>query len=474
MLAVDQRALSRELHFAEQAIAKIVERVPQEQESITVWDDAVVRTKALDVTWMADNVGEWMHSYFGHTAVYVLNAANEPIYAMRDGATIDPAEYASDAAEADPLARALRAQIAGAAPDAALGELGSSDVVLRDGRPAVVSVKPIVPYTADIAVEPQSLFFHVSVQDFNEQVLRHIAETYGLRHLRLSDTATSSPASAPILDAGGQTLARIAWAGDAPGSNLLWSAAPGLLVAMLIGGVLLYWLLSRIKRSTTALHASEARAHFLAFHDTLTGLPNRAFFEDRLDWALAGMRHSGKQLALHSIDVDQFKTINDTRGHPAGDELIRAVARRLHATVPATDLVARLGGDEFVVLQRDVNNSSEARAAAARLLAAIAETYDLLGVPTRVTASIGVVIASEKINSREELMRRADIALYEAKARGRARYELFAASMDEVLKHRRMIEEELRLALELGNQLKLVYQPLFSADAKRIVGAEAL
>src|SRR5687768_12476876 len=81
MLAVDQRALSRELHFAEQAIAKILERVPQEQESITVWDDAVVRTKALDVTWMADNVGEWMHSYFGHTAVYVLNAANEPIYA---------------------------------------------------------------------------------------------------------------------------------------------------------------------------------------------------------------------------------------------------------------------------------------------------------------------------------------------------------------------------------------------------------
>jgi diguanylate cyclase (GGDEF)-like protein len=474
-MAVDRAAIAREVQFVRAGIQKVFDRVPQEQESITIWDDAVIHTRERDEKWMTDNVGAWVHAYFGHTAVFVLDDLDRPIHAMHNGLTLDVRSYADHAEQIAPLVSRLRAQLQASTGEEGRGAMGAQDIVVTGGVPAVFSVKPIVPYTGTVSVGAGQEYLHVSIQAFDRAVLEEIAQTYDLQSVRLLGPGEDAgPATAPIANSKGDVLARIGWDAYRPGAALIFAAAPGLAVGVAIGITLLALLLSRLRRTASELQASEAQAHFLAFHDTLTGLPNRSLFEDRLRSALATARHTGMSLALHSIDLDRFKNINDTRGHPAGDELIRLVAGRLSAVLREGDTVARLGGDEFILLQVGISDAEEAESLANRLLASIGKPCDLLGEAAPVSASIGVVMASPDCLDREELLRRADIALYEAKAAGRARFAMFTAEMDEVIKRRRLVEEELRFALEFGQHLSVVYQPLFAPDGQSIIGAEAL
>jgi diguanylate cyclase (GGDEF)-like protein len=358
-----------------------------------------------------------------------------------------------------PLVEQLRAAMKSASAgmldsSGTVAGLGATGLVLQGSRPASVSVKPIVAYSSAVKVPPGSEYLHVSIRRVDDDVLSEISAKYHLEGLRLMEVAGGGDphATIPIPDGRGRILGFLIWDGYRPGTNMVMKAGPGLLAAIGVGAGLLLWLLYRLRRSSAQLSASQAQTQFLAFHDTLTGLPNRALFEDRLDRALVEARRSGKKIALHAIDIDRFKNVNDTRGHPAGDELIRLVAARLSSVMRESDTVARLGGDEFAVVQTDVGHLGEAESAAARMLEAICEPCELFGEKAHVTASVGVVVSAAAETSREEMFRKADIALYEAKGRGRARYQLFAGDMDDNVKRRRLIEDELRLALELGNR----------------------
>ena len=215
-----------------------------------------------------------------------------------------------------------------------------------------------------------------------------------------------------------------------------------------------------------------ARIAFLAHHDALTGLPNRLMFHERLEDALAqGGRMGG--IALLCLDLDHFKQVNDTLGHPAGDMLLKAVAGRLLRCVREGDVVARLGGDEFAVLLRGAGPAEHASGLARRIVETLGAPYDLGGDQAVVGASVGIAVATSALCSADMLLRSADLALYRAKADGRGSFCLFESSMDEQMRARRAIERDLRNALA-RNEFTLFYQPVFHLRDQRVSGFEAL
>ena len=217
---------------------------------------------------------------------------------------------------------------------------------------------------------------------------------------------------------------------------------------------------------------TQKRMTHMAFHDALTGLPNRVLFREHMELALPRVRRGG-QLAVLCLDLDGFKGVNDTLGHPAGDELLRQVARRLKGCTRETDLVARLGGDEFAVVQADAEQPTDAATLAERLVEALRAPFDLRGQRVEIGTSIGVVLADGTGATADELLRGADIALYRAKAEGRGTWRFFEPGMDAEMQARRRLEADLRRALAEG-QFELFYQPLIEADTQALTGFEAL
>jgi diguanylate cyclase (GGDEF)-like protein/PAS domain S-box-containing protein len=223
---------------------------------------------------------------------------------------------------------------------------------------------------------------------------------------------------------------------------------------------------------TDRKRAEEALAH-QAFHDTLTGLANRALFADHVDRALRRRIPGGTSVAVVFIDLDGFKAVNDTLGHPAGDALLLEMAGRLTSAVRAGDTVARLGGDEFAVLvEQPGSGRGEIEAMATRVLDVLARPVLLSGQRVTVTGSVGIALASDGATS-ESLVRDADIAMYAAKVSGRGRSVVFEPAMRDAAVARRRLEQELQEAIA-GDEFRLVYQPVVDLADERVVGFEAL
>jgi len=214
----------------------------------------------------------------------------------------------------------------------------------------------------------------------------------------------------------------------------------------------------------------EERLSQQAFHDALTGLPNRALFQDRLDNAL---RQRGQTVGLLFVDLDHFKVVNDSLGHDAGDQLLCDVAQRLAGCLRDGDTLARLGGDEFTVLMPGIADAQVAEAVASRIESRLEPPFELPGQSVFVTASIGIATGDALHDRSEALLRDADAAMYEAKAHGRARHAMFDPTMHTRAVTRLAIETDLRRAID-NDQLELHYQPIMWLGGNQIVGAEAL
>jgi diguanylate cyclase (GGDEF)-like protein len=223
----------------------------------------------------------------------------------------------------------------------------------------------------------------------------------------------------------------------------------------------------------TAIKDTEAQVRHLALHDPLTGLPNRAQVMARFADALRELGAGGAEAAVVFIDLDNFKDINDTLGHAAGDELLVGVARRLRDATRTEDLVARLGGDEFMVLLRSSDIRGDVDHAYRRIATSLAAPLNVRGLEVRITPSVGVSLFPEHACDIETLLRHADLAMYGAKAEGRNRMVLYNESMGMELRARTSLEAELRLALERG-EFEVHYQPRMAVRSRSILGAEAL
>jgi len=211
----------------------------------------------------------------------------------------------------------------------------------------------------------------------------------------------------------------------------------------------------------------------LAHHDQLTGLPNRLFLAAHLPEALQLAAHNGQILAVLFLDLDRFKHINDSRGHETGDQLLKAVAQRLRATLRGEDIVVRMGGDEFVVIMKSVRDSDDVSEAALRITESLSSPIVIDGRSLITTVSIGVSLYPRDGTDMGELLRHSDTAMYQAKERGRNNWQVFSPHMDRRLKQRIAIETHLRLALET-NQLDVHYQPIVDIRSNQVVALEAL
>ncbi len=217
-------------------------------------------------------------------------------------------------------------------------------------------------------------------------------------------------------------------------------------------------------------HAAEI-AH-LAQYDALTDLPNRMLFREKLEQAF-GFALRDRVFALHFLDLDHFKAVNDTLGHAIGDELLQAVADRLREGVRGTDTVARLGGDEFAILQVDIRSPQDATRCAERIIGLLKEPFEIAQHQIAIGASVGIAFAPQDGPDGNRLLKCADLALYRAKSDGRSTYRLFHAELDASMQARHVMELELRRALD-AKQLELLYQPIIDARHKTVAGFEAL
>jgi diguanylate cyclase (GGDEF)-like protein/PAS domain S-box-containing protein len=223
----------------------------------------------------------------------------------------------------------------------------------------------------------------------------------------------------------------------------------------------------------TERRALEQQLSYQAFHDSLTGLANRALFRDRLEHAIARTARSSKKFAVLFIDLDDFMDVNDSLGHAAGDAMLRQMTNRLADEVRDEDTVARLGGDEFAILLESITEDDEVEAVADRIVASARKPFELGKSVITSGLSIGIAIADASAVSAEAVMRNADLALYEAKNLGKNRHALFAPSMHEQAVDRLQLSADLRGAID-EDELLIHYQPIVELATDRIVGVEAL
>jgi diguanylate cyclase (GGDEF)-like protein len=222
----------------------------------------------------------------------------------------------------------------------------------------------------------------------------------------------------------------------------------------------------------TEQRQAEVKIEHMAHHDALTDLANRVLLNERLEQALNHFQN-GQMVAVHHLDLDQFKAVNDTFGHLAGDKLLMIVAHRLRALVRETDTIARMGGDEFVIVQAPISDPAEATTLAQQIIAWISEPYDIEDQQATVGTSIGIAVSPGDGDTPDKMLRHADLALYRAKSDGRGTFRFFEPAMNEQMQARRIMEQDLRKALPSG-EFELYYQPVVNLESKEISGFEAL
>ncbi|MGE0828991.1 MAG: putative bifunctional diguanylate cyclase/phosphodiesterase, partial [Hyphomonadaceae bacterium] len=487
----NRSAVEREQQLVENALNRSLLSALNEQKSVAWWDDAVtnIREDFVDFDFVDANFGYFLTETYSHDEVFILNAAGEPIYAFLQGERQDPTTYNLRAAQLGQVVSEVRSGarsglhqrpdifaqgnyefLAGGGQWARWG----GHILSVDGRAAVVAAMTLVP-NVDQSLNRPNPFMLVSVTYMDADFFSAIGQSLLLPDLTLAPEASRQDgvASQIFTADDGRTLGAITWKSRRPGHVLLTVILPLLSIGIAAAGVMTFNMLRRLKRASNELALREQTARHQSKHDALSGLPNRTHFVEKLEEFIA-RRTGGEDVrgVAAYIDVDRFKDINDTLGHHAGDQLIKAVAQRLQARLRPEDFLARFGGDEFAILCAPAG--AEGGAALARRIArAFASPFAIDGQSIRVTASVGIAVAPDHGASADDLMRHADIALYEAKNQGRDRSVLFSLEMAKQVEERRAIELDLRAAIE-ADQLRLHYQPLIACGTNEIVGVEAL
>lgn len=450
----------------------------QQLSRVATSDEAVVNARLMvDFDWIDTNMGQWMHDFLGHDGTLVLNGANQPVYAMFVGEPVDIARLGVlDAPVQTMVERARAAHHSHTMPGQPVVPTILADFALIDGMPAIIGISTIVSHTGSLPQRPGGEALLIAVDYLSSAKATQLGREHLFENAQFNLTRTSNSGRAvhPIFNKAGRLVAFFEWERDRPGLTMLRQTGPVLLGAFVLAAFLVLLLLRQLRRSSAELETGRRQAEYQAAHDRLTGLPNRMHFDTTLARAAAGQDGVDTNLALLMLDLDRFKQVNDTLGHQAGDELICAVGQRVRLVVGPDPMIARLGGDEFVVMITGREQIEDATAIAGRLIEALGQPFDLKPFKAHVGVSIGIVSAAGTAVEPHELMRKADIALYEAKASGRNRFVVYEEHMDELVQLQHIIEGELREALNRTDQLSVVFQPLVDQVSRQVIGAEAL
>ncbi len=440
-----------------------------------IWDEAIHKLdNKFDLEWASQNVGASIGGALGYSVVFVLDANNQPIYGHINGTDVDPRSFGVYAAQTQRLIDQVRAIEADPVKVANLRAVHKGRVELIGDEPVMITVSLVRPDLKAKTRGPRGPLV-VSGLPVASSVVKAFSERFLLKDARIEvvpasqikgENAQALMGRAP--DGRGIVLR---WTPRKPGGDLLRQATPILCLAFLAAATGLVLLFRVTRRAAKKLLLSEAEAKHLALHDPLTGLANRTLFTDRLVHAHALLRRKPGYLGVLCIDLDRFKEVNDSYGHDAGDQVIREVARRLKQICRETDTICRLGGDEFAIIQPDTTPAGCATLAQ-RVVEGLSGELDLTIGRAELSCSVGVAVVADAEQGQAEMLRQADVALYRAKEAGRGRYCFFEPEMDAALRLRKMLERDLRAAID-QERLTVAYQPL--TDARGVItGVEAL
>ncbi len=422
----------------------------------------------------------WLGTLTDHDLVVVVDSTDAIVYAQPGRNPSIPDVETT----ANPRIRSIIEFMRGRSalvPDGVMRLIGGTPSMRHGGVAETVfllnildglSTVTAMPISEDSTASPPLV---LTVRTIEQPVLANIGDRLQLDNLRMIGRGVE-PAGENIYefaDSHDHPIARFAWLPLKPGAEILDSVIPFIGIA-LAGFALLAGLVLRYMRYTAATIATgENRLRYLALHDPLCGLPNRNFFSERLEATIADVKHGGGPAAVFYIDLDHFKDVNDTLGHPVGDELIRNVTLRLSHIMRGDDLVARLGGDEFAVITAASSDHVALHEVASRMIATLCAPYSVSGHTIVIGASIGIAVIDRRSGGSADIMRYADMALYRAKNEGRNRACIYDAVMDADVSQRKLVEQELRETIE-NDTLKVFYQPIFNAGGDKVVGVEAL
>jgi diguanylate cyclase (GGDEF)-like protein len=481
----DEFAAIHERQLLTGALRNFGERVLREVESVATSEGAVKNIRAkFDADWAKQHIGTWLVTYFDHDYVLVFDGANKPLYSFAGAQGTDTNWVAGTQAKLASILDYMRGNEG--APIDVVG-FDADDHINGGTHPQAVAIRklfgrPVVIAAAAVGAsqgKPNSLDnaapIIVAIKAIDKDVLNSIATQVRLTNLRRIEP-DQTPAGDYVyqLDSpSGEPIARFAWTPKQPGAEIVNSVIPFIAVALAGFALLAAFVLRYMRRTAVAIAAGESRLRHLAMHDPLCGLPNRIFFGERLEAVIDEVKAGATPAAVFYIDLDHFKDVNDTLGHPVGDELIRNVTLRLSRTLRAGDLVARLGGDEFAVISSIGDSPTQLMTLAQRIIAAICAPYSIHQQNIVIGASIGIAIVDRNCGDAADIMRYADMALYRAKNEGRNRACIYDAAMDADLSNRKLLEGDLREAIE-NDRLQLLYQPIVDKTGKSLVGVEAL
>jgi len=480
----DDVELQQERLLLTNAIADRGHRVLRELENVAASHDVVYQLHYnFDRDWVHHLVGLRLSTFFDHDHVFVTDGNDKLVYALEDNASVDPALFGN--AELGRVIDLLRGRALASSDEHyqqpsldPITNLGHPRGVQRlqtfMKRPAIVAgVVADLPALAGPISGGQPLIMTVKYLD--GQLLSDIGIRFDLPGLRtLGDTPLRENEDLYVVaDGAGTPIAHFAWTPNRPGTSIVGTVLPFMAVAFGGFAILTALALRYIRRSAAKIAEGENRLRHLAMHDPLSGLPNRAFFGERLSQVIMDTGKDGSVAAVLAIDLDHFKDINDTLGHHIGDALIGVVAQRLVHAVRREDLVARLGGDEFAVITTDAADLDGLHRFAERVIAVLRAPYSISGHTLLIGASIGIAAIDGQTSDAADVMRRADVALYRAKNEGRSRACIYDADMDADLRERKQLENDLRAAIA-EDKLSVAYQPIMNASGEKMVGVEAL
>jgi len=474
----DEISLEGERQMFARAIKNYAARIMREVESVAASEEAVLNLRLnYDPDWAQRRLGNWLDTYFDHDSVFLIGGNGEIAYGHSRWRRPDPAWLAL--AKTD-LASVLHDLREGKTPDERERTVMVGNFI---GRPAIIAAAVVGqgrPPATDAAGTGLGAPIVASVKNIDQEVLAEIASHLRIKNLRRITRDNVAPGDFvyALHDDSGETIAHFAWTPNQPGAEIVNNVLPFLATALAGFALLAAFVLRYMRRTAAAIVAGEKRLHHLAMHDPLCGLPNRVFFAERLEEVIEEVKYGGPAAALFYIDLDHFKEVNDTLGHHVGDELIRNVTLRLSRVLRGrderrSDLVARLGGDEFAVLSSISASSEKLTEVANRILATLCAPYAINGQNIVIGASIGIAVIDSKSAGAADILRYADMALYRAKNEGRNRACIYDAAMDADLSSRKLLETELRDAIE-NDKLTLLYQPFVNSSGEQMVGVEAL
>jgi diguanylate cyclase (GGDEF)-like protein len=450
---------------AEAALRVTIRNLQATHRDYSEWDDAARNVYGdVNQAFMDENFASSTVDPVFFDTVFLLDEVGGVQFAVRRGKPIteQPSEIYGPALAT--LSRGLNRD--GLTYDVRAGILAT-----RSGL-TVVAVGTVVPFSKDFVPRPERSRLLILSKAFDSEVVKRLSDDFLIKDFHLAPAGADDAHSIEITDPLGSVIGTLAWSPPSLGSEAHAQVSPTVFMMLALVGLTMAFLIAIALRGVREVERREAEARHTATHDTLSGLPNRTALVAALDQATAARRADRTPLAVVYLDLDGFKEVNDAFGHETGDRLLKEVAHGFRER-SGGHLLARVGGDEFAIVVTGAGAVKTACDLGWRLISFVSDPFDLDGRMVSVGTSVGIAVADTADPSAEELLRRADVAMYQAKQQGPNRLFVYDAVIDTIRHERLEIADDLRRALR-EDGLDLVYQPVFAAESREIVGVEAL